>query len=314
MTPFEKMKAEMLGKVAPVPQPSRKYKLGVLLISLSNPYWVAFKQGYEAAAKEYGVTVDILAAPSETDVAIQLDYLETMVNKGYDTLCISPITPFNLIPGIAKATKKGLPVVVAGTWIDEAAAKEAGAVGNRVFTTDYELEGYAGAMYIAERLKDTGGKVAVIEGLPGATASEARKAGALRAFKSFKSITVLGSQPGNWDRTTALNITMNLIQAHPDLKGIFCANDTMALAAVEALKSVGKKSQVMVVGVDFVPQAKESIEAGELDGSIAKTPFIAGYLAVITAIKILEKTPVTGVNMPIGLITQSNIADFADWK
>ena len=76
----------------------------------------------------------------------------------------------------------------------------------------------------------------------------------------------------------AYNITTNMLQAHPDLKGIMCANDVMALAAVEAIEAAGKKGQVTVVGIDLIPQAKEAIAAGRLAGSVAFSPFIMGEM------------------------------------
>jgi ABC-type sugar transport system substrate-binding protein len=137
----------------------------------------------------------------------------------------------------------------------------------------------------------------------------------LKAFKESSAIKVVSTQPGNWDRNTALNITTNLIQAHPDLKGIFCANDTMALAAVEALKAVGKKKQVIVVGVDYIPEAKDSMEAKELDASVAQSPYLFGYVGAVAALKSLENSPLPkGISIPIALVSQSNLDQYNDWK
>lgn len=82
----------------------------------------------------------------------------------------------------------------------------------------------------------------------------------------------------------AYNITTNLLQAHPDLKGIMCANDVMALAAVEAIEAAGKKGQVIVVGIDLIPQGKEAIDQGRLTGSVAFSPFVIGELCTRAAI------------------------------
>lgn len=313
---FQKAKAEIMSKMGRIPKPSRNYRIGALEITLANPFWVTMKEGYEAAAKDYGVTVDVLAAPSESDTAGQLNFLETMVDKKYDALCISPITPFNLIPGAEKATRKKVPVICVGTWLDGKAAKQAGAKVQAIYSSDFEAQGYLGGKFIVDQLKKRhGGKVAIIEGIAGASQGEARRAGALKAFKADPSIKVVSVQPGNWDRTTALNITTNLIQAHPDLRGIYCANDTMALAAVEALKAVGKKSQVIVVGVDFIPEAKASMEAGELDATVAQSPYLFGYVGAVAAIKVLGKSPLPkGVSVPIALVTQSNVSRYSDWK
>ncbi|HBL51294.1 MAG TPA: monosaccharide-transporting ATPase [Firmicutes bacterium] len=313
---FKKAQADIIGKMGEIPKPSRAYRIGALEITLANPFWVTMKDGYVAAAKDFGFKVDVLAAPSESDTAGQLNFLETMVDKKYDALCVSPITPFNLIPGVEKATRKNVPVICVGTWLDEEAAKEAGAKVAALYSSDFEGQGYLGAKYIVDQLKKVGGgKVAIIEGLPGASQGEARKAGALKAFKESSAIKVVSTQPGNWDRNTALNITTNLIQAHPDLKGIFCANDTMALAAVEALKAVGKKAQVIVVGVDYIPEANASMKAKELDASVAQSPYLFGYVGAVAALKSLENSPLPkGISIPIALVSQSNLDQYIDWK
>lgn len=313
---FQKAKEEILAKMGDVPQPTKDYNIGVLEITLANPFWVTMKEGYKDVAAEYGFEVDVLAAPSESDTSGQLNFLETMVNKNYDALVISPITPFNLIPGVESATRKGIPVISVGTWLDEEVAAESGAKVEAVYSSDFEGQGYLGGRYIVEKLKaHGGGKVAIIEGIPGASQGEARKAGAMRAFEEDPSIKLIATQPGDWDRTKALNITMNLIQANPDLRGIFCANDTMALAAVEALKAAGKKDQVVVVGVDYIPEALASMQAGDLDASVAQSPYLFGYVGGAAALKVLEgQTLPEGVSIPIALVTQDNYKNYADWK
>lgn len=313
---FQQAQQEILLKMGEVGQASGDYNVGALIITLTNPFWVTVQKGFSDVAADYGFEVDVLAAPSESDTAGQLNFLETMVNKNYDALAISPITPYNLIPGVESATRRNIPVVSVGTWLDEEVAAESGAQVEAVYSSDFEGQGYLGGKYIVEELSENGGgKVAIIEGIPGASQGEARKAGAIRAFAEDSSIELISTQPGDWDRTKALNITMNLIQANPDLKGIFCANDTMALAAVEALKAVGKKDQVVVVGVDYIPEALTSMQAGELDASVAQSPYLFGYIGGLAALKVLEGQELPqDVSIPIALVTQDNWENYADWK
>jgi len=123
-------------------------------------------------------------------------------------------------------------------------------------------------------------------------------------------------QPGNWDQQTAYNIAQNLIQANPDLKGIFCANDIMALGAVTALKTAAKKDQVCVVGVDFIDQAKESITKGELEATVAMSPYLFGKGGVLLMLKVAEGQKIDHVIdwSPNVLVTKSNVSAFDGWK
>lgn len=195
---YKDAEAKLLEALAPLPKVSKPYKIAALEITLANPFWVTVKQGYEDAAKEYGVSVDVLSAPKEDDVNSQLDALKTLLAKDYNAIALSAITPFNLVPGVAEATKKGIPVVAVGTGVDADAAKKANAKIAAFITSDFAEQGKLGADFIMK--KAGSGKVAIIEGLPGAAQSEARKTGAKKAFEANKNFQLVSVQAGNWDR------------------------------------------------------------------------------------------------------------------
>jgi ABC-type sugar transport system substrate-binding protein len=311
---YEEAEARLLELLAPLPQAGGDYKIAALLITLANPFWITMKEGYEAAAREYGVHVDVLSAPKEDDVNSQLEALQTVLAKDYDAVALSAITPYNLVPGVAEATRKGIPVIAVGTSVDAEAAEAAGARIEAFITSDFAKQGEIGAQYIIDKIGS--GKVAVIEGLPGAAQGEARKNGARQAFENDNNIELVSVQPGNWDRRMAYDITASLIQAHPDIKGIFCANDVMALGAVEALQAAGKKKDVIVVGVDFIDEARKSIRRGELDGTVAMSPFLFGKGGLILALKVLEGHELREdiYWTPLGLVHGENLSAFEGWK
>ena len=314
-TLFQRCQKKTFAKLGKISKPNKPMRIGVVLVTLSNPFWVSVKYGFEQAAKDFGAKIDIQAAPQENSVTAQLDILENMVAKGYDAIVAFTITDQNLIPGLAKANKKGI-VVITDKRVDMKAAREAGANPIYLGLVDYYAQGKIGAKYIAKKLKkEGGGKVAIIEGLPGAPQSEARRDGARDVFNADQSLKLVSVQPGNWDRMTAYNITTNLLQANPDLKGIICANDIMALAAVEAIEAAGKKGRVTVVGIDLIPEAKEAIAKGQLAGSVAFSPFVIGELCTRTAVAaVMGKKIPKDLYVASVLATKSNINLLYDWK
>ena len=315
LTPWEKARQETFSKLGSVPKPDKPLKIGAVLVTLANPFWVSMKDGYYHTAQEFGVSIDVQAAPQENNVTAQLNILENMVAKDYDALVGHTITAQNLIPGMVKATKKGIPVVT-DVRVDLKAAQEAGAKPIAITLVNFYAQGKIGAEYIIQELsKKNGGEVAIIEGLPGAPQSEARRDGAKDAFNRAEGFDLVSVQPGNWDRSKAYSITTNLLQAHPNLKGIMCANDTMALAAVEAIEAAGKEGEVMVVGIDLIPQGKEAIKAGRLAGSVAFSPFVIGELCARTAIAAAQGISVPNdINVVSVLATKGNIDNLSDWK
>ena len=291
-------------------------KIGVLVITLANPYWTEMKKRYEEWAPQMDVAVEILAAPAEGDLKSQLDTLETMVAKKYDAIIVTPMDPYNLIPGILKANEKGIPVICSGPAVDRQALEDAGGRLDGWISATFLDQGRLAAEDMVEKLGESGGAVAIIEGIPGAGQSEARKKGAGDVFEKAPGISLVSVQPGRWDRNTAFDIATNLIKANPDLKGIYCANDVMALAAADALLAAGKREGVLIYGTDFIPEAKEAILEKKLQGSTTFSQAAWTRGALVFALKLTAKATdlPEQLNIPIMLATPDNISDFEGWK
>uniref|UniRef100_A0A7C4VYZ5 Sugar ABC transporter substrate-binding protein n=1 Tax=Desulfatirhabdium butyrativorans TaxID=340467 RepID=A0A7C4VYZ5_9BACT len=311
----QEMEETLMKQLAPMPKLQTGDRIGVLVITLANPYWVGMKNAYEAAGKQFGVQVEVMAAPTEGDTKSQLETLQAMVAKNYKALILSPIEPFNLVPGVVAANKKGIKVINLGPPINlESVEKAGGRIDGRI-TVNFQEQGEKGASYIASRLGSEGGEVAIIQGIPGAGQSEGRTAGARKIFESTPGIKLVSVQPANWDRNTAYNVARNLVQAHPNLKAIFCCNDVMALAAADSLAAAAQRKDRIIVGVDFIPEAKEAIKAGKLDGSIAYSIPAYGKAAIILALKTIQGHEIPkAVYSPLALVTRENIDQYMDFQ
>ena len=127
--------------------------------------------------------------------------------------------------------------------------------------------------------KDAKGPVLVIEGLRQHHRREARARLRQRTQEAAPGLNIVASLPGDWDSHKAANITNDTLQRTPDLVAIFCANDGMALGAVEAARAAGK-DKLIVIGVDGNTNAVKSIQAGRLNASVAQLPYLVGMQAV----------------------------------
>lgn len=284
---------ELPKKLGNVPKASKKYKIGVVLKTLNNEHWQEMKKGYEDAAKKYGVNIEIQAAKDEGDLTGQLNLAETMLNKGYDLLSISPLSTTNLLPVLNNAKSRGVPVLN----VDDSRVNAHVFVGG-----DHREMGVLAADYI-HKLLPNGGKVAQVEGLSGSPAAIQRTEGFKNALKKYDNLQLVASQPGNWDRLKAQEVATNILKAHPDIKAFYANNDTMALGVVEALKNAGKKD-VIVIGTDGVPNAISSIRKGELTATIGTFPYYMGYTAVEVGLRVLE-----GQKVPNTIVTKQLIVD-----
>ncbi len=311
---LKQAEADMLEALAPLPEMGNGEKIGAVAFSMTNPFWVTVQEGYEDAAKEYGVTVGVVASPDEADEQGQADAMTTLLAQDYDAFAVSAMTPFSLVNPVAEATKQGIPVVAVGTDIDKDAAADAGAEIVAFVTSDFEAQGKLGATYIMELLGGSG-KVAVIEGQAGADNSEQRKRGAIAGFEENGG-EIVAVEAADWDRQKAYDIATNILNANPDLGGIMCANDEMALGVVEAMKAAGVKDQVKVVGIDFIEEAKTSIENGELDGSVVMSPYLFGKAGLILSLKAVQghEIPEDIFWTPFALVNSENVDQYDGWK
>lgn len=304
---------ELMKQLGDKPESGKNEKIGVLIISTSNEFWANMKTCYEAAAEDLGITVDVQGASAEDDKDGQLDALMTMADMDYDAIIVSPIDGTNLISGIVKCNENEIPVINLGPGVDVEALEEAGGHLDGKITVNFEDQGKTVAEDMVSKLSD-GGQVAILEGLAGAGQSVGRTKGATDVFESTDGIELVASQACDWDATKAYDATKDILQANPDLKGIFACNDVMALAATEALAAEGK-DDVLVYGVDYTASAKEAIKEGTMTGSMSYSSVIYTKAALMMGMKLAQGNTIDDtIYLPLTLITGDNVDKMDGWK
>lgn len=314
MTLFKQALAQVDEDFAPLPAKDSGVKLAAIESTLTNSFWVTMQEGYEDAAEEYGVEIDVQATDTDTDTAGQLDILETMLLKDYAAIAVSPLTGDCLISGIVKANQDEVPIITTGNEVDADALEKAGGYLTGMITVDFKSQGSMGAQYIIDNNKSESKKVAIIAGNEGGTQADARRDGAEEAFKAA-GYEVVAIEQCDFDVQKAYDAATAIMEANPDVIGFACGNDDMALGVVKALQEKEVKDQVMVVGVDFTEEAKEAIANGTYDASVAMSPYLMGREAVIMMLKALEGQEVTtiGDSTPMALVNADNVGEMSDW-
>ena len=305
--------ASMQEQIGTMPENFGDIKVGAVVISLTNPFWVTMKDCYEAAGEKLGVPIDVQTGTTEGDTASQLDVLMTMADMDYDVIIVSPIDGTNLIPGIIKCNENGVKVINLGPGVDTAALEEAGGYLDATITVDFAEQGQTVAEDMMERLPD-GGQVAVLAGLAGAGQSEGRTKGFTDTIAANPEYELVAVQNCDWDATLAYDATKALITEYPDLKGIFCCNDVMALAAVEALAAENIEG-VLIYGVDFTEDAKAAIIEGTMTGSMSYSSARYTEAALQMAVMLNEgETFESNVYLPLTLVNVDNVNSLEGWK
>ena len=278
-------------------------KAAIIVKTLSNESWTNIAGGIKDALEARGVkTVDLAAPDSESDAEQQQALCDALVNKGYDIIFMSPQGDTTLDAQCREAHDAGTLVVN---------AFDASMQGADLYVGNNNLDiGRSAAEYICGEWCGEEGQVAVIEGLPGAYASINRTAGFLEKCEDYDGIEVVADAVGNWDRQEAMDQAATIINQYPDIKGIYCCNDTMALGAIEAVKEADKLGEICVIGSDGVEGAIASIGDGEQTGTIDLNLYEGGKMAGEASLYLLAGIEMPRVvKVPQIVITKDNTDD-----
>ena len=280
-------------------------KVAFVMKTLNHPFFLDMQRGAQEAADREGIQLVVQAAEREIDVEKQMQIIENLLQTGPRALVVTPSGSREIASAIAKANRAGVPVIVVDTRVDpKAAADNQLKVATFIGSDNYEGGRLAGE-YLA---KSTGGtaRVAVLEGIPGHETGDSRLRGFRDAVKQHQGMTIVASQPANWERDLGFTVFQNMLQAHGDINALFACSDLMALGAIEAIAAAGRSGSIRVVGFDALDDARKMIEAGRMEASVAQSPRDMGRLAVESAARLLRGESVPAEQkVPIALVTKS---------
>lgn len=251
-------------------------RIGFVPKSLNQEFWVNTKKGAEAGGRESGAQVITQAAGSDLEIAEQIDIVENLLAQHVDALVIAPSSSDLLKPVLERAAAE-MPVVLIDSDIPGWKPKTA-YVG-----TENVVGGRKAGKYVAEQL-DEGGTLAVIAGIPGSQVGIDRVEGLKKGLEEGGGgVEIVKEIPGNFEREQSVGAMEDILQTHPDVDAVFCANDQMALGAIEAIAARKKTDDIMLVGFDGALEATQKIIGGDMQATVAQDPYGMGRIGVETA-------------------------------
>lgn len=282
--------AETVEKKAP-----KDLKIGLSLSTLNNPFFVSVKDGAKKLADKEGAQLIVLDA--RDDATTQANNISDFIQQGVDIILVNPVDSNAISTSVSAANEAGIPVI----------ALDRNSEGGKLLTivaSDNVKGGEMAANYLIEQIGKSA-NVVQLEGIPGASATNERGSGFNNIAK--KDLKIVSSQTADFDRAKGLTVMENILQANPDIKGVFCQNDEMALGALEAISNVGKKDSIKIIGFDGTEGAIQSIKEGKLDATIAQQPDKIGELGMKAAFDYFngEKIP-EKISSPLKLVTKDS--------
>lgn len=269
---------------------------------LTHSFWLTVKAGADSAAREFGAEI-IWKGPSvETDVAGQIAIIEDYINKKVDAIVMAACDEQGLVPVVEKAAAAGIPVIT----IDSGVRSD---IPKSFVATDNVAAAKKAADVLCELIGDRG-EVALIPFVPGAATSIMREEGFKEGLKNHPNVKLVAVQYSQSDVATGMAVTENILTAHPELDGIFAANEPGAIGAGQALISRGLAGKVKLVAFDAAPNEIQALRDGVIQALIVQDPFKMGYLGVKYALDVLQGKEVPRrVDTGVYVVTKDNLDD-----
>ena len=288
VAPFiESSQAAPVGTAKPV----KTRTIALVMKTLTNPFFVEMEKGARKAESEFGIQLIVKTAAQETSIQQQIAIVDELVKQKVDAIVIAPGDSKELIPALKKAQDAGIKVVNIDNRLDAELSKKLGLLDVPFISVDNEKGGYLSAKFVSDQIK-TPTNVLLLEGIREARNAQDRLAGAKRAFQENPNITIVASESAHWKIDEAHDVTMRQFELNPTIGAIFCANDMMALGAIQYLQEK-QLTKVLVAGYDNLAEAQQAIKDGKLASTIDQQAAQQGYLGVVFAIKLLDGETIT---------------------
>jgi ribose transport system substrate-binding protein len=280
---------------------------------IADPFMFMIEKGAQAKADELGVKLMTAEYPKAWGPEHQVPILEAMAARGgFDFLIVVPTSTEALIAPLKKIHDKGIPMITTDTFLgDGDYSKESNYSFPLAYIgTDNELGGYEVGKRLAEMIGKSG-KIYINTTNPDVSSVNGRRDGCLRAMKEYPNIEVVGIDYNLDNQETAQSQTAAVLQANPDLKGVFGTNLFSAQGAYRAVVNAGLTGAVKVASWDAGMDQINALKEGQIDFTLAQKPYEIGYLAVEWGYKYLTD----GAEVPKKVIpgffffTQDNVDD-----
>jgi ribose transport system substrate-binding protein len=277
--------AACLLAAGPVVAAEKKPKaiIGVSLLTMTNPFFRELGQALKEEAARHGMEIVLIAG--EFDVARQRNQVADFIVRRVDAIVLAPCDSKAIGPVIAQANKAGIPVFTADI---------ASLAGNAKVVSHVATDNLGGGRLAAQAIIEAlggSGKVAIldhpeVESVLLRTRGFEEEIARQRKEKGVK-IEVVAKLPGGGAKDKSFKAAEDLLQAHPDLRGIFAINDPSALGAVAALEKAGRAGEVKVIGFDGMPEGKQAIKSGKIHADAIQFPEMIGARTVQGIVKYL---------------------------
>lgn len=255
--------------------------VAIISKGFQHQFWQAVRSGAEKAATDLNVRITYEGPESEAQVDKQIEMLQAALDKKPQAICFAALDSKAAIPLLEKAKAANIPVIGFDSGVDSDIPVTTAA-------TDNLAAAGAAADKMAELIGGSGEVALVVHDQTSRTGIDRRDGFVNRVKEKHPQITIVEIQYGGGDQLKSTDLAKTIMQAHPNLKGFFGANEGSAIGVLNAVKELGKQGQITVIGYDSGKQQTDAVRSGVEAGAITQDPIGIGYKCVEAANKAIK--------------------------
>ncbi|MEC9199822.1 D-ribose ABC transporter substrate-binding protein [Donghicola tyrosinivorans] len=267
------MSGVAVAAVLPAVRPAFAAEKGLIAIitpSHDNPFFKAEAVGAEKRAIELGY--ETLVMVHDDDPNKQSELFDTAIARGANAIVLDNAGADATVAAVQRAKDAGIP-----SFLIDREIKESGIAVSQIVSNNYQ-----GAQLGAEEfvmLMGEAGNYVELVGREADTNAGIRSSGYHDIIDQYPDMVMVAQQSANWSQTEGYEKMETILQANPDIKGVICGNDTMAMGAWAALEAAGR-TDVIVVGFDGSNDVRDSILAGGIKATVLQPAYRQAQWAV----------------------------------
>ncbi len=291
-------------------------KIGFIVKTNANPFWVFMQDKAEAAAKEHGVTLITAAGKADGDNDGQVSAIQNMITSGVQAIIIDPNDSTAIVPTLKEAQEQG----IATFAVDTQTQDDEGVLGT--WATDNTKGGQLLGEYIKaafdERSDGGDPHVALLDLQEGVTVGEQRKSGFLEGFGIEESSPeVVAKQYTNGDQSKGQSAMENMLQKDQGINVAYSINEPAGTGAADAIASADRKDDILLGSIDGSCAGVAMVEDGAFAATVMQFPARMAEMSIEAAVEYVEngtepEMPESGyVDTGTELITDAEVEGIA---
>jgi ribose transport system substrate-binding protein len=266
---------------APAAQVSSSTYIPVISKGFQHQFWQAVKLGSENSARDLNVKITFEGPESESQVDKQIEMLQAALDKKPSAICLAALDSKAVVPLLEKAQAAKIPVVGFDSGVDSTIPVTTAA-------TDNIAAAGAAADKMAQMIGDEGEVGVIVHDQTSRTGIDRRDGFVNQMKTKHPKVNIVDIQYGGGDQLKSTDLAKAMMQAHPNLKGFFGANEGSIIGVLNAVKELNKQGKLVVIGYDSGKQQTDAIRSGVEAGAITQDPIGIGYKCVDSAVKAIK--------------------------